>query len=122
MAQVTLDDIYRVDFRGNRGRFPELSLKKNVIDAIKNRLSTPKGRMPFNALYGTKLKSFLSETVTPELLNSISQEIQTQILKDYRVRDVISIQIETIKENQLVCNVSLTIINATDTLEFRLII
>ena len=78
--------------------------------------------MPFNAFYGNRLKSYVGETATPELINSISQEIDTQIRRDFRVRNVESIEIETIDQNSIVCNVSLTLINLQDNLEFRLVI
>ena len=78
--------------------------------------------MPFNAFYGTNLKQYLNESVTPELLNSIAQEVEAQLRRDYRVREVESVDVENIDKNRIVCHVSLTLINLQDNLEFRLVI
>ena len=122
MAIIDLNDIYRIDYRSERGQLDPLYLQENVRSALQHRLATPQGKMPFNAFYGNRLKSYVGETVTPELINSVSQEIDTQIRRDFRVRNVESIEIETIDQNSIVCNVSLTLINLQDNLEFRLVI
>lgn len=127
MADFNLHDIFRIDRRAKvetdgAYNLNELTLKENVVDALKNRLSTPRGKMPFRALYGTRLEQYIGEASTPELLNSIAAEVEIQCRKDFRVRSVESVDVESKPENQLVCNVSLTLINTQDTLEFRLVI
>ena len=127
MADFNLHDIFRIDRRAKveadgAYNLNELTLKENVVDALKNRLSTPRGKMPFRPLYGTRLEQYIGEASTPELLNSIASEVEIQCRKDFRVRSVESVDVESKPENQLVCNVSLTLINTQDTLEFRLVI
>lgn len=127
MADFDLHDIFRIDRRGSlKGdgtyNLNELTLQENVVDALKNRLSTPRGKMPFRSLYGTRLEQYIGESSTPELLNSIASEVENQCKKDFRVRSVESVDVESKEENQIVCNVSLTLINTQDTLEFRLVI
>ena len=124
MAVLNLDDIFRVDHLSKmreRGRFVDLRLRENVISALQNRLSTPKGRMPFNPNYGTNVKRYLGEAMTPEVLSLISNEHEQQCLRDFRVSRVVSITTEP-KGSQVVSHITLTLVNTNDNLEFRVII
>lgn len=108
MAQ---DFIYRRDIRPNlTGRVRELTGAENVKSALENRLSTSLRSIPFLPQYGVNLKDFLNMPMTADNRTRIIDEVQQQILRDRRVKEIRKIDARTTEEGLVLIQADVVLI------------
>jgi len=81
------------DFGTDVSTFPDLdpsfatmSGPRVLGEAIARRISTPRGALHYAPNYGTDVRSYLNDAVTPAKLAQWQREIQAECQKDERVR------------------------------------
>ena len=117
-----VDEIFRQDFRLVRGVPEVIRGSGNVRDALSNRFSVFPRSVPFRPDYGVNLKRYSNETITKELEHAITQEVEEQILKDPRVKNVRKIEFSFDGQGLLQITVEVVLQGNSPGFQFRVIL
>ena len=117
-----IDDIFREDFRLSQGVPRTIRRRENVKNALENRFAVSKGSIPFRPSYGANLKRYSNEPVTKELENTLIKEVEEQILRDPRVKNIRKIIFSSNQEGLVQINIEINLVGERDNFQFRVVI
>ena len=66
--------------------FGPLTGSRVVAEAVARRLTTPRGTLPDDPNYGTDLRAWLNESMTPATLTQVRSAAERECLKDERLQ------------------------------------
>ena len=112
------DFVYRKDLRPQRrGAINAIFGGENVRSALENRLSTSFRSIPFLPNYGVNLKEYQNSVMTEDNRTRIRNEVQTQILRDPRVKAIRSITVNHRSNGLLFIQVSIVLIGTDEVVD-----
>ena len=117
-----LDRIFKQDFRLASGRANLITRTENVRSALENRFSTFLLAIPFRPAYGSILKRYSNNPLTPELEHKIVKEIRNQISREKRIKTIRKININSDDSGTLKIEVEAILVGNKENLEFNIVI
>ena len=103
------------------GAFQQLTGGDNVRSALENRLSTSLRSIPFRPEYGANLKEFMNLPMTADNISRIEQEVQTQVLRDPRVKEVRKIEVTTQTNGLVLIRLNLVLVGTNENLNVEVV-
>lgn len=64
------------------------------------RLEAEKSSYPFDVTFGVNLSNYLCVGITPEIMNAIKIQIETELIKDDRIISIKNIEVELFDNNR----------------------